>query len=264
MLEIFQYTFMLRAFSAGLIIAFIAPLIGIFLVNKRYSIMADTLAHVCLSGVAIGLLTKIYPVYTALLVAVVAAILIEKLNQDKKIAGESTLALFLSGGLALATVLISFARGFNVDLFAYLFGSITTVTTADVITSSILGIVVAITIALLYKQLVYVSVDEQAAQISGVPVKRVNYIFIILTAATIALSIRIVGVLLVSALMIIPVLTAAQIARSFTRTLIYAIFFSIYFVVVGLYLSYYLNVAAGGAIVLFAITNFLLIKIIKK
>lgn len=264
MLEIFQYTFMIRALTAGIIIAFISPLIGIFLVNKRYSLMADTLAHVCLAGVAVGLLTQIYPVYTALIVAVLAAIMIQKLNDDEKLKGESTLALFLSGGLALATVLISFARGFNVDLFSYLFGSITTVTSSDVTISLVLGIIVATTIAFLYKELVYVSVDEEAAQVSGIAVKKINYLFMILTAVTIALSIRIVGVLLVSALMVIPVLTASQIAKSFAQTLLYSIIFSIYFVIAGLYLSFYYNLAAGGAIVLFAIINFVIIKIIRK
>ncbi len=263
-MEIFQYTFMIRALTAGIIIAFIAPLIGIFLVNKKYSLMADTLAHVSLAGVAIGLLTQVYPVYTALIVTVLAAIMIQKLNQDKKLSGEATLALFLSGGLALATVLISFARGFNVDLFAYLFGSITTVTTTDIYIALTVGVIVSLTIAAIYKQLLYVSVDEEAAQVSGIKVNKVNYIFMILTAITIALSIRIIGILLVSALMVIPVLTASQIAKSFVQTLLYAIIFSIYFVIAGLYLSFYFNLAAGGAIVLFALANFLVIKVIKK
>jgi zinc transport system permease protein len=261
MLDIFNYTFMIRALIAGGIMAIVAPLIGVFLVSKRYSLMADTLSHVCLAGVAIGLLTKTYPVYTALIVAVLAAIMIQKLNEDKKLAGESTLALFLSGGLALATVLIGFAGGFNVDLFSYLFGSITTVTNTDVYLTFTLGFIVVSTIGIIYKQLMYVALDEEAAKVNGIPVKRINYMFLILTAVTIALTIRIVGVLLVSALMVIPVLTASLVARSFKQTIFYAILFGLYFVILGLYISFNFDIAAGGSIVLFALVNFMLFKL---
>jgi len=264
MLDIFDYTFMIRALIAGGIMAIIAPLIGVFLVSKRYSLMADTLSHVCLAGVAIGLLTNTYPVYTALIVAVLSAIVIQKLNEDKKLAGESTLALFLSGGLALATVLIGFAGGFSVDLFSYLFGSITTVTTTDVYLTFTLGFVVISVITVIYKQLMYASLDEEAAKASGIQVEKLNYIFLILTAVTIALTIRIVGVLLVSALMVIPVLTASLIARSFKQTIFYSILFGLYFVLFGLYISFNFNLAAGGSIVLFALINFILIKLITK
>jgi zinc transport system permease protein len=263
-MELFQYSFMIRALIAGCIIAITAPLVGTFLVTRRYSLMADTLSHVSLAGIAIGLLLNIYPVYTALIISVIAALLIEKLSNYKRITGESTLSVFLSGGLALAIVLISLARGFNVDLYSYLFGSITTVSVSDLYLISIVGIVVSIIIFLLYDRLMYVSFDEESARVSGLSTKKINYIFMVLTAITIALSTRIVGVLLVSALMVVPVLTASQVARSFKQSIFYSILFSLFFVVSGLILSYYFNIAAGGAIVLFSIVCFGLILSVKN
>lgn len=264
MLDIFQYSFMQRALIAGIVIAVISPLIGTFLVSKRYSLMADTLSHICLAGVAIGLLSNIYPLYTSLIIAIVAAVAIEKLNRDKRLSGDSTQALFLSGGLALATVLISFAHGFNTDLFSYLFGSITTVSQSDIWITAILGAFVLITTVFFYKEFVYTSLDQESAKVSGLPSDFISYTFAILTAITIAISVRIVGVLLVSALMVIPVLASSQIAHSFKQTIIYSILFSVYFVIVGLFLSYYLDIAAGGSIVLFAILNFIVIKLFNS
>jgi len=264
MLDIFQYSFMQRALIAGIVIAVISPLIGTFLVSKRYSLMADTLSHICLAGVAIGLLSNIYPLYTSLVIAIIAAVAIEKLNRDKRLSGDSTQALFLSGGLALATVLISFAHGFNTDLFSYLFGSITTVSQSDIWITAILGAFVLITTVFFYKEFVYTSLDQESAKVSGLPSDFISYTFAILTAITIAISVRIVGVLLVSALMVIPVLASSQIARSFKQTIIYSILFSVYFVIVGLFLSYYLDIAAGGSIVLFAILNFIVIKLFNS
>src|ERR1700751_541209 len=139
MLSLFQYSFIVRGLEAGLLIGFIAPLIGIFLVLRRYSLIADTLSHVSLAGVAVGLLLKLNPLITAIIAAVVSSIAIERLRISKKIFGESALSIFLSGSLATAIILISLAHGFSVDLFNYLFGSITTVKQLDVFIIGILG-----------------------------------------------------------------------------------------------------------------------------
>lgn len=264
MLEIFSYSFMIRAFIVGGIIACIAPMIGIFLVSKRYSLMADTLSHVSLAGIALGLLFNIYPVYMAVIVSVLAALCIEKLSSLRRLNGESVLALFLSGGLALATVIISLARGFTVDLFSYLFGSIATVSSEDVYLTIILAAAVSLVVVLLFKELFYVSFDEESARVSGVSTKYINYIFMILSAVTIALSIRVVGVLLISALMVIPVLTTSLVARSFKQTLLYSIGFSLFVVTTGLFLSYYLNLAAGGSIVLLALVCFGILHLVSR
>lgn len=250
MLEIFAYSFMIRAFIAGAIIGTLAPLIGTFLVARRYSLIADSLAHVSLAGVAIGLLTGIYPVYTALITAVIAAFAIEHLRTSRRIAGESALAIFLSGGLAVAVTLIGLAHGFSVNLFSYLFGSIATVQQSDVIIIAVLGAVVGSMLVALYKELFFLSFDEEVAIVSGVPAKFINGALMVMTAVTVALAMRIVGALLIGALMVIPVVTAMQIAKSFKNTVIYAMGIGLICVIAGLFAAYYLDIPAGGAIVL--------------
>ena len=264
MLEIFHYSFMIRAFEAGIIVGLICPLIGIFLVLRRYSLMADTLAHVSLAGVAIGLITKINPIITALITSVIASIAIEKLRESKKVYGESALAIFLSGSLALAIVLISLAKGFNVDLFSYLFGSITTVRESDIGIILGLGVAVIVVIIAFYKELIYISFDEETARVSGVPASLINNILIILTATTIAISMRIVGILLISALIVIPVVTALQLKKNFLQTILYAEVISLFSVITGIFASYYLNLAAGGSIVFIALSVFILTLIIRS
>ena len=264
MLSIFQYSFMIRAFEAGMIIAIVAPLIGIFLVLRRYSLIADTLSHVSLAGVAIGLLLKINPLITAIIASVLSSIAIEKLRISKRIYGESALSIFLSGSLAVAIVLISLAHGFGTDLFSYLFGSITTVKQLDVYVIGALGIIVIAAVVAFYKELVYVTVDEEAAQVSGIPTKTINILLIILAAFTVALAIPIVGVLLIAALIVIPVVTALQFGQSFKKTILIAEVISIFSVISGIISSFYLNLSTGGTIVLIAImvfaTTFLLVR----
>jgi zinc transport system permease protein len=264
MLEIFQYSFMIRAFIAGGIIGILAPIIGTFLVAKRYSLIADSLAHVSLAGVALGLLLGIYPVYTAIVVALVTAVIIEKLRTSRGVSGELALAMFLSGGLAIAIVLIGLGKGFSVDLFSYLFGSITTVKVVDLWVIGGLGLVVLGTIAVIYKGLVYISFDEEAALVSGVPVSVLNMILMALTALTVSLAMRIVGVLLIGALMVIPVVTAMQFRKSFQQTVILAVVLSLLAVVGGLFSSYYLNLASGGTIVVFSLLLFTVLTVLKK
>ncbi|MDA1169361.1 MAG: metal ABC transporter permease [bacterium] len=241
---------MIRAFTAGTIIAVLAPLIGTFLVARRYSLIADSLAHVSLAGVAIGLITGMYPIYTALITTIIAALFIEQLRSSKRLSGESALAIFLSGGLAVAITLIGLANGFNVNLFSYLFGSITTVQAIDVWVIASLGLVVGGTIIALYKELFFLSFDEEVAIVQGVRARVLNSILMIMTAMTVALSMRIVGALLVGALMVIPVVASMQIARSFKATVLYAVCIGFVSVWAGLFAAYYLNIPAGGAIVL--------------
>lgn len=258
MLEILQYSFILRAIEAGLIVAIIAPLIGIFLVLRRYSLIADTLSHVSLAGVALGLVFKINPLLCAIGTSVASSFLIEKLRLGRKVSGESALAVFLSGSLAIALVLISLSSGFNVDLFSFLFGSIVTVKQTDVYLIAGLGLLTVILIWVFYKELLYSSFDEDAAQVSGIPTKRANLILIGLTALTVSLAIPIVGVLLISALIVIPVVSALQFKRGFLPTLFLAEAFSIFSVLAGIIISYYLNISTGGTIVLVTIALFLL------
>ena len=247
---IFQYGFIVRGLAAGLIVAAVAPLIGIFLVLRRYSLIADTLSHVSLAGIAIGLLAGINPAVAALAVTVLASLGIERLRTSKKVYGESALALFLSGSLALAVVLLSLAKGFNAGLFNYLFGSIVTVTAADVRNIALVAAVVIALLAAFYKELVYVTFDEDAARVAGVPTRLINTVLIVLAALTVTLSIPVVGVLLISALIVVPVVAALQFRRGFAATIAIAEAVSVFSVASGIVASYYLNLSTGGTIVL--------------
>ena len=258
MLEIFQFDFMIRAFTAGITIAVIAPLIGSFLIVRRYSLMADTLAHVSLLGIAVGLITKTNPIGAAIITSVLGAIGIEKLRSGKKISGESALALFLSGSLAIAVVLIGLAKGFNVNLFSFLFGSISTVSVTDLYFIVGLGVIILTIIISFYKELFLVSFDEELARANGVPAKILNFMLVILAAVTVSIAIRTIGALLIGALTVIPVLAAFQYGRSFRQTIFLAVIFSLLSVISGLFLSFYFALASGGIIVVVALVIFLL------
>jgi zinc transport system permease protein len=262
--DVFQYSFMVRSLIAGLIVALIAPLIGIFLVLKRYSLVADTLSHVSLAGIALGLFFGVNPALTALGATVVAAVGIEKLRSSKKIYGESALALYLSGSLALAIVLLSLAHGFNANLFSYLFGSIVMVTVGDIYEIAILALIVIITLVVFFKELVFITFDEEAARVSGLPLRLLNFIFIILAALTVSLAVPIVGILLIAALIVIPAVTALQLKKGFVPTIIYAEIFSVVSVISGIFLSFYFNLATGGTIVLLMILIFLAVFISRR
>ena len=259
MLEIFEYGFLLRSFSVGLIISIIAPLIGMFLVVRRYSLLADTLAHVSLTGVAIGLITKINPVIMAIVVSSLSVIGIEKLKSSKMEFGESLLALFLWGGMATAIVIISLGHGFNTNLYSYLFGSILSVSITDLYLISGLGIVTIIIIGLFFKELFLISFDEEQAKIGGLNVRIFNYLLLILSAITVSLSMRVVGVILVGALMVIPVITAIRLSQNFIKTLFIAIGLSIFSLLTGMLLSYYFDLVSGGSIVLVNVLMFIVI-----
>lgn len=261
---IFGYDFMIRAFIAGTITAVIAPVIGIFLVTRRYSFMADTLSHVSLAGVAIGYLTGTQPIIAAAAASAATALCVEQIRGDRQALGEAALALFLSGGLALAAVLLSASHGLNVDLSSVLFGSIATVNDTDIKIIAVFGVIVLAVIALLYRQLVAISFDEELAATSGIRVRAINRTFVVLTAITVSLSMRIVGTLLIGALMVIPAIAAMQWDLSFRRTLFVSIGISLFSVISGLLLSYQISLSSGGTIVLIAIAVFLLSALAKR
>lgn len=264
MLSIFQYDFIVRGIEAGLIAAVIAPLIGIFLVLRRYSLIADTLSHVSLAGIALGLLLGINPLLSGLAVALAASLGIDRLRSTQRVYGESALAIFLSGSLALAIILLSLGKGLNANLFGYLFGSIVTVRTVDVYTIAALAVLVIVMVVLFYKELVLVTFDEEVARVSGMRTGLVNTLLIMLAAFTVSLSIPIVGVLLISALIVIPVVTALQLGKSFLPTILYAEIISCLSVLAGIVLSFYLDVSTGGTIVLLMVLIFLAVLFAKK
>ena len=244
--------------QAGLIVAVIAPLIGIFLILRRYALIADSLAHVSLAGVALGILLGVNPLVTAMGVAVLSSVAIERLRLSKRVSGESALAMFLSGGLALAVLLLSFSNNPDADLEGYLFGNISKVASSDTFLMLGLALVIIAFLVALYKELLYVTFDEESAQVSGIPVRSVNLVLIFLAALAVSLAMPIVGVLLISALIVIPTLAAMQLKRSFAQTIIWAEVFSIFSVVTGILSSYYFDLPASGMIVLITIGIFLL------
>lgn len=262
-LDFLQYGFMLRGFTVGLIVAVIAPLIGVFLVLKRYSLITDTLSHVSLAGIALGLLFGLNPSLTALGVTVATALGLEKLRRGK-LYGEAALAIFLSGSLALAVVIFSLARGFNVNLLNYLFGSILTVSQGDVYLVAGLALVVVTAILFCFKELVAVTYDEEAAQVLGLPVKSINAVFILLAALTVAISIPVVGVLLITALVVIPAVTALRLQKNLRIMIIYAELISVFSVVSGIIISFYFNLAAGGTIVLLMLAIFVIVSVYQR
>jgi len=264
MIELLQFDLMQRAIIAGITIGIISPLIGTFLVLRRLSFIGDTLSHTTLAGVAAGITLGLYPVITGMIFAVLAALGIEKLRKAYKHYEELSMPIMMSAGIGLAVVLISISDKFKVDILSYLFGSIVAVTKTDVITIVILGIIIIITVFLLYKELLYLSFDEEGARISGIPYQRVNLIFTILVALTIASSMRIVGILLVSSMMTIPVATSLQISNSFKQTLFYSILFAEVSIIIGLVIAYYFELASGGTIVLVSVSILLITLLVKK
>jgi zinc transport system permease protein len=262
--DFLQFGFMQRAFAAGAVMAVVCPLIGVFLVPRRLSLIADTLAHVALAGVAIGLLLGVSPILGALVVTVVGALGMERLRSHGALQGDAALAVFLSGGFALAVVLISLAHGFNADLFAILFGSILTVSPADVWLISVLGALVVLTILLSYRRLFAITLHEDLARTSGVHVTALNLMLTLLTALTTVVAMRMVGVLLVSAMIVIPTLTGFSLGRSFRRATTVAIVMALAAVGIGLTAAYYLRLAAGGAVVLTALLIFAAVAVLRR
>lgn len=262
MLEILNYSFMQRAFLAGIIVAIICPAIGIFLVLRRMSMIGDTLSHVALAGVAGGIIAGIYPVYAALGFSILAALAIEKLSKEYEQYRELAIAIILSAGIGLATIFISLGNS-NAMIFSYLFGSIGLVSSHDIWLVFTLGLIIIASTLVFYRPLFYIAFDEEAANLAGIPVKWINLYFTILVAMAIAVSMRIVGVLLVSSLMMIPVAASIQVAKSFKRAFIYSILFGILSVLIGLYISFYADLAPGGTIVITSI-GILVIVLIGK
>ena len=253
-----DHEFMRLAFAAGAIVGVLAPAVGFFLVQRQMSLIGDGIGHVAFAGVALGYLLDVSPVATALVASVLGAVGIEQLRSRNRAAGDQALALFFYTGIAAGVVLVSAAGALDANLFSFLFGSILTVARGDVLLVAGLGIGGLALVALLYNGFVAVAIDEESARVSGVPVSRLNVTLAALAGVTVALSMRIVGILLIAALMVLPVMAASRTAASLRGTLFGAMGIGLASVIAGLTLSYYLDLAPGGAIVLFAAATFCL------
>ncbi|WP_047983710.1 metal ABC transporter permease [Ornithinibacillus californiensis] len=269
--DLLEFDFLRQTFMTGLLIGIIAPLLGTFIVVRRLSLIADALSHVTLAGIAFGLflekryaLVMIPPIYSGLLFSVVGSIFIEKLRSVYKSYQEIAIPIILSGGVGLSVIFIALADGFNTELMNYLFGSASAVSKADFITIFTITIFVVLIITFLYKELFTLSFDEEHSKVSGIHSKQIHLLFIILTALVIAASIQIVGVLLVSALMTLPVAASMRIARGFKQMMFLAIAFGELAVMIGLISGYYLNIPPGGTIVVVSIIILLIAIGYKK
>jgi zinc transport system permease protein len=245
--------FLIRGLLAGVAIGAVAPLIGSFIVAKRYALIADTLAHISLLGVAIGVVIGISPTITAVFVSIVASILIERLNETKRISGETLLAIFLTSGLSLSLIVLSLKNGINTNLLSYLFGSISTVGSNELIVVLAVSAIIGAILLLLSKELLYVVYDEESAKISGVNTRLLNSILVIATAAIVAVSIQIVGALLIGALIVIPTTAAKLISLNAKQYQGFSVFFGVISVISGTLFAYSFNLPAGAAIVMIAL-----------
>ncbi|MBY8908562.1 metal ABC transporter permease [Salinicoccus roseus] len=250
-----EYEFIRYSFVSGLIAGLIAPLIGTFIVIRRLSLIADALSHVTLGGITFGVYLSsmigmtINPLITGIIFSVMGALGIERLRTVYRHYQELAIPIIMSFGVALSVLFLSLADGFNQDLFGYLFGSISAVSSVDLILISVIGVIVLIFIYLMYKEMFLVSFDEEYANVMNIN-KWIHFMFIIVVALVISASMRIVGILLVSALMTLPVASAMRVTSSFRQLMFTSVIFGEVAVIVGLFMSFHLDISPGGTIVL--------------
>ncbi|HLQ72879.1 MAG TPA: metal ABC transporter permease [Bacillota bacterium] len=263
-----QFDFLRHTFLTGLLIGVIAPLLGTFLVVRRLSLLADALSHVTLAGIAFGLFIEkafvfpyLSPIYSGMAFSVIGSVFIERLRAIYTSYQELGIPIILSGGVGLSVIFIALAKGFNTDLFNYLFGSVSAVSRNDFLMILFMSIAIITIVFIFYKELVTLSFDEEYATVSGIHSKRIHFLFIILIALVIAASIRIVGILLVSALMTLPVAAAMRHAKSYKQLIFYSIVWGELSVILGIISGYYLSIPPGGTIVVISII-ILLISIV--
>ena len=251
--EILTFSFMQRALISGVAIAILCSVIGLFLVLRRYSLFGDAMAHSSFGGIALGLFAGVYPIWTAYGVSLVSALIITKIKEKFDISGDASVAVLLSSGIAVGLVIIGISGGFTVDIFSFLFGSILLVSVNDTILILSLTGIILIVVLLLYRQILYSTFNEEQAKVSGIPVEKINYLIVFMAGLTVVTSIQLVGVLLISALFVIPNVTAIMYGKGFKQTSIISISLSVFSVVVGILISYILNITPAGTIVLLSI-----------
>lgn len=257
-MDILTYSFMQKAFIAGIIVALMCPLIGTFIVIKRQSLLGDGLGHIAFAGVTGSSLLQVYPPLGAAVLTVLAAMGIELVRRRQNQYTDMILALFFYTGLALAVIFSTMTRMPSTGLLNFLFGSILTVTYTDIYGIAIAALIVAILVKAFYSQLLLTSFDEEIARVSGVKINRVNMVFAVLTALVVVMGMTVVGILLISALMIVPVAAAHLWRQGFSRTLWIAEIYSVVSLVLGLIVAFEFDIAPGGTIVMMAIIGYIL------
>jgi zinc transport system permease protein len=258
-LEVLEFDFMRRALLAALLVGLAAPAVGVFLVQKRLALMGDGIGHIALTGVALGFLLGTAPVLTAVVVASLGAVVIELVRQQGRTSGDVALALMFYGGIAGGVLLIGLSPGgTNANLLSYLFGSLTAVSQQDVLIIAALSVGLLVLLLAVGREMFAVCHDEEHAQVSGLPVRTLNLLLAVLAAVTVTVAMRVVGLLLVSALMVVPVAAAQQLVRGFRATVALALGIGVVAAVTGVTGSYYADTAPGALIVVVALGVFAL------
>ncbi|PZD93416.1 metal ABC transporter permease [Paenibacillus sambharensis] len=262
-MELLSSEFFQRALLGGVLIGITAPLMGLFLVLRRLAMIGDTLAHVSIAGVALGFLVGVYPLGVGLLFALAASFAIEKLRKTYKTYAELSIAIIMSGGVALASLLFSIGRGFSVDINSYLFGSIYTLNDTDLLVIGTVTLIVIGAIVMQFKEMFLMTFDEDAAAVNGLPTRYFNLMISFLTALVIGVSIKIVGALLISALLTIPTACSLIVARSFKQSVVLVVLVAEFAVIAGLMIAGFWNLAPGATIVLLLIAIMLVLMMGK-
>jgi zinc transport system permease protein len=261
-MAILEYDFMRRAFAAGILLAVIIPCIGFIVVLKRLSMIGDALSHSSLAGVAAGLILGVNPILGAVAACVAAALGIEAFRKKIPKYSEISIAVIMSAGIGFAGILSGFVKN-AANFNSFLFGSIVAISDFEMRLTAGVGCAVILTFLLLYKELFFIAMDERAARIAGVPTQAVNFIFTLLTAATVSVAARTVGALIVSSMMVVPVACAMQLGKSYRKTWVCSVCFAVLFTVAGLFLAYYARLKPGGTIVLLGVLCLILILACK-
>jgi len=262
--QLFSFQFMQRAFLAGTIIGILCPTIGVFLVLKRLSMVGDTISHASLAGVLGGLLFGINPILAAILTAIGTAFGIEKVRKLFKSYAELALAIFTSAGLGLAVILFNIVQSSDTSIQSLLFGSIVSVGNQDLWTMGGLGLIALAVVLKYYREFFFLTFDEDGARLAGINPQLFNYLLLLLTSCIVALGMRIIGALLISSLFVLPVACSLMISRDFKGTIIIANIVSVFAVYTGIILSYFYDLAPGGAIIVVLVCIMFLVYLIKK
>lgn len=263
MFEIFSYGFMQKAFIVGILIAAITPCIGVVVVLKRLSMIGDSLSHASLAGVALGLVLGFNPVLGAVIFSLAAGLGIEKVRKSFPEYSEIAIVVIMSTGVGLAGILSGFVKNAS-NFNSFLFGSIVAISDFELYMVLALSALVITVFVILYKELFYITFDEESAKLAGIPVGAINIVFTLITAITISISARTVGTLVISSLMVIPVASAMQVAKSYKQTVIYSILFAEISMISGLFVSYFTDFKPGGTIVLISVFILMIILIYKS
>ena len=264
MLEIFELSFMQRALITGIILAVVLAYLGILVILRKMSFFADGIAHSSLAGVAIGVLASFYPLVSAIVFSLLMGVLIYYLEEKSKLSSDTIIGIVFSSGLALGAMLMSFKSGYQPELISFLFGNILAITWLDLIIISIVGLLILLFVKLYYRKLVLISLNEDLAQAQGLRSKNLKLLLYLSLSVAVVLAIKVLGLILASALLIIPVATAKSFSKSLKQLNFLSVFIAIVTVFLGLLLSYYFNLSTGPSIVLLGAFFFFVSLIFKK